>query len=129
MAMSLNRRQVERWLKQGLSLRQIAAHLDIPWTTFRRHWHQLQKETSAPVQANVTELPPRPGPPDVDSSPPARVKPSPPQSTRVDSLSCRPYSRICSKSWPGGASASCSGSTQVHLGTPSAGRCMSTALD
>jgi DNA-binding CsgD family transcriptional regulator len=48
MAMSLNRRQVERWLKQGLSLRQIAARLDIPWTTFRRHWHQLQQEASPP---------------------------------------------------------------------------------
>src|SRR5262245_33273329 len=79
MAMSLHRRQVERWLKQGLSLRQIAARLDIPWTTFRRHWHQLQQEASTPVRAEVTEMPPRPGPPPVDTSPPARVEPGPPQ--------------------------------------------------
>jgi hypothetical protein len=77
MAMSLNRRQVERWLKQGLSLRQIAARLDIPWTTFRRHWHQLQQEASPPVQVDVSEMPPRRGPPAVDTSPPARVEPGP----------------------------------------------------
>jgi hypothetical protein len=61
------------------ALRQIAARLDIPWTTFRRHWRQLQPEASAPVQADVTELSPRPGPPPVDTSPPARVEPSLPQ--------------------------------------------------
>jgi predicted ArsR family transcriptional regulator len=69
MATSLNRRQVERWLKQGLSLRAIAARLDIPWTTFRRHWQALQQEASTPVQADVREMAPRPGPPPVDTSP------------------------------------------------------------
>jgi hypothetical protein len=76
MATSINRRQVERWLKQGLSLHQIAERLAIPWTTFWRRWQRLQQEAAPPVHGEVTELPPRPGPPVVDTSLPAPASPS-----------------------------------------------------
>jgi hypothetical protein len=72
MAMVIDRTHVERLLTQGLSLREIARRLAIPWTTFQRHWQQVQREASAPIQAQVTEMPPRGRPPAVDPSPPVR---------------------------------------------------------
>jgi IS30 family transposase len=41
MATAIDRRQVERWLMQGLSLRQIAQRLGLSWTTFWRQWQRL----------------------------------------------------------------------------------------
>jgi hypothetical protein len=78
MATSIDRRQVERWLTQGLSLHKIADRLHIPWTTFWRQWQRLQREAAPPVHGEVTELPPRPGPPVVDTSLPAPMPSGPP---------------------------------------------------
>jgi IS30 family transposase len=44
MAVAINRRQVEQWLTEGLSLRQIAQRLGLPTTTFWRQWQRLQRE-------------------------------------------------------------------------------------
>ena len=77
----VDRNEVERWLKPGLSLREIARRLDIPWAMFRRHWQELQAEVSPPVHADITEMPPRPSPPAVDARPPAQRPPSPPWET------------------------------------------------
>ena len=78
MAAPLERRQVERWLAEGRSLRQIAQRLGLSWTTFWRQWQRLQQETTPPVHGEVTELPPRPGPPAVDTSLPAPTPSGPP---------------------------------------------------
>jgi hypothetical protein len=89
MAVSIDRAQVEGWLREGLSLRACARRLGLPLTTFHRRWQRLQQAATppdrdlpgqAPVQAEVTELPPRPGPPPgPPPSPPAQVHPSPPE--------------------------------------------------
>jgi transposase len=71
MATMIDRMQVQALLAEGLSLREIARRLKIPWATFRRHWQQLQREASTPVNAQVTEMPERGRPPVVDLSPPA----------------------------------------------------------
>src|SRR2546428_8104054 len=63
MATSIDRRQVERWLGEGLSLHQIAQRLSIPWTTFWRRWQRLQQEAAPPVHGEVTEMPAPSGPP------------------------------------------------------------------
>jgi hypothetical protein len=68
MATTIDRRQVEQWRAAGLSLRAIASRLGLPLTTFHRQWQRLQREATPPIQAEVTELPARPGPP---PSPPA----------------------------------------------------------
>jgi IS30 family transposase len=44
MARAIDRRQVEQWLAEGLSLRQIARRLGQPTTTFWRQWQRLQQE-------------------------------------------------------------------------------------
>jgi hypothetical protein len=75
MARAIDRRQVERWLAEGLSLRQCAQRLGLPSTTFWRQWQRLQQEAATPIQAEVTELPPRPGPP---AGPPTRPPEGPP---------------------------------------------------
>jgi hypothetical protein len=77
MATAIDRRQVERWLSDGVSLHAIARRLSIPWTTFWRRWQRLQQEAAPPVHAEVTELPPRPGPP---TRPPQGPPESPPGS-------------------------------------------------
>jgi Helix-turn-helix domain len=63
MATTIERQQVEQWLAEGLSLRAIAQRLGLPSTTFWRQWQRLQREAATPVQAEVTEMPARPGPP------------------------------------------------------------------
>ena|SRR6266516_2618737 len=78
MTTAIDRRQVERWLKQGLSLRAIARRLDIPWATFRRHWHELQQQVRVSLHTPAPEPPLRQGTPTVDIGPPVRVEPSPP---------------------------------------------------
>jgi hypothetical protein len=70
MAAPIERQQVERWLAEGRSLRQIAQRLGLSWTTFWRQWQRLQHEATPPVHGEVIELPARPGPPPVDASPP-----------------------------------------------------------
>jgi AcrR family transcriptional regulator len=71
MARAIDRHQVEQWLTEGASLRQIARRLGLPLTTFYRRWQRLQREAAPPVSGEVTELPARPGPP---PGPPARVE-------------------------------------------------------
>jgi predicted DNA binding CopG/RHH family protein len=78
MATAIDRRQVERWLREGVSLHAIARRLAIPWTTFWRQWQRLQLETATPVHADITEMPPRSGPPAVDTSLPAPTPSGPP---------------------------------------------------
>ncbi len=83
MAVSIDRHQVERWLSEGLSLRQIAQRLGLPTTTFWRQWQRLQLEASPPVHAEVTEMPPRSGPPAVDTSLPAPMPSGPPAQVHI----------------------------------------------
>jgi hypothetical protein len=78
MTTAIDRRQVDRWRKQGLSLRAIARRLDIPWATFRRHWHQLQQQARVSLHTPAPAPAPRQGPPAVDTSLPAPTSPSPP---------------------------------------------------
>jgi Helix-turn-helix domain len=79
MARAIDRRQVEQWLAEGLSLRAIAQRLGLPTTTFWRQWQRLQREAAAPVPGAVTEMPARPSPPArPPEGPPARVEPRPP---------------------------------------------------
>jgi hypothetical protein len=77
MATSIDRRQVDRWLTQGLSLREIARRLEIPWATFRRHWHQLQQKTSLPVDAQEPTQA-HPGTPAADHTRHTQAHPSTP---------------------------------------------------
>jgi hypothetical protein len=89
MATPIDRRQVEQWLTEGASLRQIARRLGLPLTTFHRQWQRLQREAATPVLGEVTELPPargmpgqapRPGPPPGPPiRPPARPPEGPPE--------------------------------------------------
>ena len=44
MARAIDRYQVEQWLAEGLSLRQIAQRLGLPTTTFWWQWQRLQWE-------------------------------------------------------------------------------------
>jgi hypothetical protein len=76
MARAIDRRQVEQWLAEGLSLRAIAQRLGLPTTTFWRQWQRLQQEAATPVPGEVTEMPPRPGPP---PRPPEGPPPGPPE--------------------------------------------------
>jgi hypothetical protein len=71
MATSIDRRQVDRWLSEGLSLRQIAGRLGLSWTTFWRQWQRLQLEASPPVHGEVTAMPAPSGPPPAHQGTPA----------------------------------------------------------
>jgi hypothetical protein len=79
MTTAIDRRQVDRWRKQGLSLREIARRLDIPWATFRRHWQQLQQQARVSLHPPAPAPSPHQGPPAVDTSLPVPTPQSPPQ--------------------------------------------------
>jgi AcrR family transcriptional regulator len=76
MARAIDRRQVEQWLAEGLSLRAIAQRLGLPVTTFWRQWQRLQRAAEAPVPGQVTELQVDTSPP---QGPPAPVEPRLPE--------------------------------------------------
>ena len=56
MATSIDRTKVQQMLAEGLSQREIARRLNVPRTTLQGVIHELQRQASPPIQAQVIEL-------------------------------------------------------------------------
>jgi Winged helix-turn-helix DNA-binding len=103
MADEIDLTQVQALLTQGLSQREIARRLSIPRSTLQSRLKQLQQEQASPIQAQVTEMPPRRR---------GSLSTAVHRVHRGSAPSSYPFSPICqrSKRWPnGGVSVNFSG--------------------